>query len=533
MIALLDLNLGRPLRTLLLLRLRAVWRAGRTRLFTPSGLAVAFFLGGFGLLCVLVRLSGEGVFSNPGIVNRFGPMGTAVFWGAQVLMRGGGERLGFSPAERDLLFAAPIHPIRLLLYKLGMMMVTWAVAGLLLAPMVTLYANHTLGGLLVAWLVLPFFQLSAMATALLTDRRGLVAALTHAFIAVVVIAAAANGVEEGPLAAIALHPVTMALRAPFIAASTLMAAPSLSTLAPPALGLAGLNLALAAIVIALGRDAWLEAATVGADQMAGRARRLRHGGIGAIGGVWKVAVPLLPRLGGIGPVMWRRLVEIVRRPATFVAFGGMLTLVAGTAVGMRVWGDLDPPWAALVGVACLVWCLQLIPGTLRFDFRADLDRLEQLLTLPIPALALVLGQCLPMAGLMTATSWVVLLGLGVWQPAFWPWWLMAGAVLPLVALFNVIVENLLFLLLPMRFENGEAALQSVGRNLLTSLGAWVIQFTTLSVAIGLGVALWFLLLNLVIATAFGALPLMVGIAVGAAGTSWRLQTFDITRDVPA
>ena len=91
------------------------------------------------------------------------------------------------------------------------------------------------------------------------------------------------------------------------------------------------NLALVGVVFAL--DAQYLEASATASRIYARVQRLRRGGIGSgeglrRGGKVRVSLPMLPWLGGIGPMVWRQLTTALRGADRLL----LLLLILGTAL---------------------------------------------------------------------------------------------------------------------------------------------------------------------------------------------------------
>lgn len=538
---LLDRWMGPGLRTLVGLRVRAALRTSVGRLRTPSGWVVPLAVAGVWSLAVVARVfQDEAPRFSTDTFERIGPAVLAAGWAALVSLRGGGEQIGFSPAEADQLFAAPHTERQLLRYKLALLVVTWTVAAALLGPLASVYTRAAIAGPLVAGLLFPGLQLSVMNVALLVDRRSGVGSRLGLFAILLALVGASLGVvpDEGTglvdgIEAVVQHPVGQVVLLPFAAATWLFLSEDPQVLAQAALVLLLSNLGLAALVLVQGRSTWIEQAATGAQRRATLVERYRSGGLGANGALWKVAVPRPPTLGGIGPIAWRRIIEMVRRPLSFLAF--LWPLGAAASVGFVAhvtYGRDQPEVVAVTALASLGWTLLLVPSSLRLDFRSDLDRIDQLLALPRPALAIVVGQLLPMTALLAFAAELVVAVSALWQPDLAAWCGFAAVVAPLAASLVVTTENLTFLWLPVRIETGEAALQSVGRNLFTALLSYMVNVVLLSVTIGIGVVVGWVLDRIALGAAITATALALSTLAMLGLAAWRFRTFDPSRDVP-
>ncbi len=527
---------------LIRVRIRAAGRAQLNRMRTPwgalSALATVFFLFAW----FLPRwLSPDFSHRMDAVsVQRVGPFGLLVLWAGQITVRGGGEVLGFVPAEVEHLFAAPYKPSELLRYKVTVLFVTWWLGALLLTPIASFYAHTLLGALLSVSLVLPFLQLSAMVSAMVRDGGKRRPWFRVAFIAVAAslpLLALKMGPHRTPamwatLGAVLDAPISGTLLLPFASASILVGSDSLAEVLRAGGVLAAVDVALVVILLLLGRGEWLETAAEGASYMQQVRSRYRSGGMSTFGTVGSWSVPRFPRWGGAGPLLWRRFTELVRRPATFATLGGVILLVAVLAVALPGGHGQRESSAYALAVASFVWSMVLVPGVLRADFRAELDQMDRLLALPVHPVAVVVGVTLPVAVASAALEMVLLSGVGLYMPNVGAELAPLFVVVPSFAAMVVSVENMLFLFLPVRVESGEAALQSVGRNLIVSMLGWGMQ----GIAFGLGAAAAFGAIwvtgNLWFAATVASGALLAFTAGCVLVAAWRLRRFDPSKHVP-
>src|SRR5262249_6803981 len=152
--------------------------------------------------------------------------------------------------------------------------------------------------------------------------------------------------------------------------------------------------------IIIGLDAhYLETAAAASEKIYRRLERIRRGGVAA-GGLsvaekarW--SLPNLPRWGGVGPLAWRQLVGALRSYAWMVTGAIFLFAMLAPMLVLASQGDRGEPDAILAVFCSMTFFVALfMPSLLTFDFRADVDRMEVLKTLPLPAWRIVVGQML-------------------------------------------------------------------------------------------------------------------------------------------
>ncbi len=460
--------------------------------------------------------------------------------------------LSFRPAEIDLLFAAPFSRRHLLVYKI----VDTGVGGAALALFIGIWQLHYFPNIAAAligiWLAYTFIQLLLIALILLrkaiadpsASRNVRVAALVGvtAFVLVTVIGvikvvgeAASRGTWSLSHLAHAARESTIVSTAlvPFDVLTLAMTAEGISDFALWGVVSAGMIALLFALVVRL--DAFfLETSLTASRRVSRTLERARSSGLVGKTSSMQLNLPLL-RLGGAGPIAWRQSINAIRnyRGVLF-----LLLLMAGTPAAalflVAPGGGEEGSEFTRVMVPAMMGLLVLfvVPAALRFDFRADIDMIDTLKSMPVPSRAVVTGQVLTPAVLLTVVIWVftvtIAISFGYGTPVA-----AAGILLAIpLSLLLAAVENLVFLLYPVRPPVGNPAdITLMARMMLSMLVKGLIVFAALAVAAGagvlggllggwvVGVALtWIALL----ATVAGLIPLMVAL----------YDRFDVSRDAP-
>ncbi len=416
------------------------------------------------------------------------------------LVRGSGDMaFAFLPAEVDFLFPAPFTRRQLLLFKLAQRAVPILFGSLLVAYWMRRVAESWwalwIGVLLAFW----FVHLLSLALALCGQivgserfRRWRLAGGSLILLAVLGGSYwVSRSLEDaGPLetlAAFANSPLGAVLAAPGRPFAAIMSAPSLLPGAAVPLGIAlAMNFFLVVAILRLDAN-WLEAGAESSERLAAKVEEVRRaGGLPAGVGLARLRLPAPPRLAGIGPLVWRSLLAGIRQGVRgLIAVAVLVAIVALPMVIMRSsrggseadaagGGPLDA-----IGWIALGYMSLFLPQVLRLDFRADVDRMDVLKALPVPAWAVALAQCGTPALLVTLLQVPVALFVGFGSPLGIT---TALAFLPTLFglnLLNASLENSAFLLWPMR--------PSRGPGMQFSLGGIVGQFLKMLV-LGLGVA---------------------------------------------
>jgi len=125
---------------------------------------------------------------------------------------------------------------------------------------------------------------------------------------------------------------------------------------------ATINVALIALAMRLDAD-YAEASVIHSQKMYERIQRARRGGLGA----WNTKVsarrrlPVLPWLGGAGPIAWRQMLTALRNARGFLILALLATLVAvPTFLLGRMRGHFTPM------IYALAWMSLFLPARITF-----------------------------------------------------------------------------------------------------------------------------------------------------------------------
>ena len=233
----------------------------------------------------------------------------------------------------------------------------------------------------------------------------------------------------------------------------------------------------------------------------------------------------LPRVGGIGPLVSRQWVGVVRYRGTI-----LMSLALPGALSLSPLITSADAGLMHVGAWLAVSTLLLAPPALRLDFRRDIDRMWLLKSLPVSALTMTLGQLI-LPSLITMVFQLIVVALAYYLVP------TAAATLVLVigclsgfALFSFALENTLFLTFPHRIKQEglammvRAKLVFLGKGLLLALlgGAFLALIT-------LGTDLHYSVATLVVVCIAVSWITAVGMVLLTA-RCWR--RFDIRLDSP-
>jgi hypothetical protein len=463
----------------------------------------------------------------------------------------GGGAIPFTPAEVDLLFPAPFTRRQLLAYKIAKMLAGTIFSGLVSAAALWRFAAGWFQALAAMVLAMSFLQLLRIAISLASQivgaraySRGRKAILVIIFASIVLplVPALLKQQHRG------FYELASALRASKVGAILLAPLDPFGRIFTQTrlwAGLVDASIVLAMDGVLLVLIFWLDAdyLEVSAEQskiLYEKVRRVREGGIMAIGFKARASLPTLPHLGGAGAIAWRQLTSALRGSRGLLVLLVVMMVIAILPMIRSGGGGQRGDRGAGSAIGVLVMMTLVIGNALKFDFRGDLDRMDHLKSLPASALAVCIGQLIAPTLMMTACHLLfvgiisvaqVLLAPPQSQP---PSTLLIGAALlalPVNALLFEI-ENLIFLYFPSRAAVAAGDFQGVGRQILVFFAkALLLVFAggiALLVAVVVHAASGVEILSLASAAAC-----LAAIVVGLVPLLARaFRTFDVSIDVP-
>ncbi len=389
-----------------------------------------------------------------------------------------GPAIHFSPSEINLLFSAPFSRRALLLYKMCFYAFGALLSSLLITLLLPPFTSMPVAAFAGAFLTLLFIQLSSAVIGLLGQwlagyrsmqlRRKHVMLLLAALIAVLVwyFSSVGSGLG-GALARFQSSLAGTLLLAPFDVFVQIFLAPSMypDLLRWATLGVA-VNAGLFAGIILLDRYSY---ETSIAASLALHKRWIRARRSGLLWGAQPVEVRSSrqpPVISGIGPIAWRQLLTALRssRKAVLVflavaLLGGPFLVIASADISL--WSRIGFVFFAAVYV---------LPRTLVFDFRSDLDNMEAFKALPLRSWKISAGQLLAPVLLSSLIECLLLGSVAMCLDGVAR--IISVAMMPFIVPFNVLLyslENLIFLLFP-------TPLVPVGRVDFDFLGRTLVEF---------------------------------------------------------
>lgn len=279
-------------------------------------------------------------------------------------------------------------------------------------------------------------------------------------------------------------------------------------------------------------------------RIADRLNKVRRGGLFGMGPVDAKAASKRVRWyfgrGPFGAVAWVKTAEILRKGRRGLIMSlivvGLVTVVITAITG-------DDEVFARAGAPLLIAALAVLylSGSMRVDFRGELDRMELIKGWPLSSRKLFAAMLLPQ---VTAISVLIVCALVVRAALLDLWHPIMAAValaLPFVAFAWMAVDNLVFLFKPVRFVPGqEGTLHHTGRAMvlfLLRMGLFAVTLAVVSVFGGLALYVseeilrWEELGAVLLVTAT-ALPIFAAVNAGLCVVGGALiRRFDVTREI--
>jgi ABC-2 type transport system permease protein len=467
------------LLTLLRLHFKGKLRHSFRGLRTPRGL---FFLV-FGTLALCGWL-GPRLYNalhaprtDPTFVRTIAPFAILGFCLSNLFASIGENAVAFTGPEIDFLFPGPFTRRSLLGYKILKTALGTTITSVIFSILLLRYSASWIACWIGLWLTVQFMQLFAITVIMLAQTIG-ERAYSGARRAILIVAGALVAIAAIPTLISHLHSPLLeimaqvhgtlagrVLLAPFdVFARTITARPG--DLLKWAMLALLIDVIMLAVVIGLDAN-YLETASAVSQKRYERRQR-RKDGLGqlttASGPRFRVFE--LPRLGGAGPIAWRQMIGAARSSRALL----LLLLVIGFGAGSILWqhGKGGGRLASLEQMlGTVVWMNLVFISMLKFDFRDELDRLDLLRSLPIGPTAIAAAELFTPVLVLTLMQVVLLVALAVSVRGAWRFVLPAAAFAVPFNLLQAGIENLLFLMFPLRSAGLIAGdMQLVGRQMI-------------------------------------------------------------------
>ncbi len=492
------------LRTLMRLKTRGWLRSQRQRLRRPTAVILLLITLGFLSLPVfLLWLPNLGELNEPLTPQRAQQVARLVITllvlvGA--LVTWGHRGLYLPPQEVERLLAAPLRRSQLVRYRLlGTLLRSWPF-GLMLAFFASRNLPHAgfgFAGAFLAYMLIPITtQFASLALVALGDRvenafqrvpvvlpRIIAAFIAWGVVVVVMLgpgSLAKTGADDA-LQRVLTHPASRIVSwpaTPWAKAASATDVRTFSTWFAVAFALTVLLFEVTARLRVDFRAHTLRTATEVSKRLA-NARAGRGLMLGTAQTV--IRAPWWAGTGPMGAILWLRSTFVLRhlRRQWIVVIVQMMV-----AVGIGIFNDgrsgngsITTGFFALLymGLVC------------RVDLRGDLDRMTHVRSWPLSSHRVFLASVLPVAMTVAALSAIAILIKSSLSDRFGEVTLICLAVLPPTALFWLVIDNLVFLHLPVRPIPGQSgALHHVGQNLGSGIIRVLVLLAVAGVSVGTG-----------------------------------------------
>jgi len=538
-----------PPALLLLMRLqfRGLVRRATRGATTPRRLAL-FALGGLILVLWLapgMLMSGRLTRSDPRQVRLAAPVALLGICVLTLITSAGDRAISFTPGEVDLLFPGPFTRRQLIIYKLAKSTTGAALSALFLSIVLHRHARWwpaCFGGVFLSLLLIQFFSINAVIVAQTLGTRMqsrvrwavlILAILGGAIIARHVFAfrAPRNALEL--MQRIDAAPLGHAVLSPFALFGDAMTASDWTTFTAYALPAAAIDALLLGLLLQMDAN-YLEAATIASARRYAQLQRIRGGSMLSIGvsGNAGFHIPVFPRLGGVGPIVWRQITGAARSSKGLLFL--LLILAVGAAPLFFTAGRQIEQFATTFTTVA-VWITLLVSTMLKFDFRGDLDLMDTLKSLPLHPWAVAAGQLIAPAMLMAVTH-LALLGIAAKvAPGHGRALICAGVLIVPMDLLLFAIENLIFLLFPSRPAAASPGdFQILGRQALVLAGKMITLTVFFAPPLGIAVLAYVLSFkSLPAATIAGGISICAEVLALIPVLGWAFRRFDPSIHTPA
>ncbi len=501
---------------------------------------------------------------------------------AVTLIFGGGTKLmTFRPAELDLVVPGPYSPRTLINYKLLTIFASGIFSGIFYALIFARHTGHFVAAFFAGVLATLFSTLAGIALGLVGELAGyhkiIVLSIARGVIMLAVAwviyqfvlaaraakdAAQAASAAAGTDAALRLQavqdaigirarvsgvmsdPLVAIVTAPFkpfahlFAATTPLAALGWGVLC------AAMTFGLWLAIVRMHR-AWQEVAVRVSDESARAAEKLVKG-TRTRGSFSKRFAALAPELHWMGPtraVARRHLMAsmpmVIAMPLIGLLTPIIMYLVVAVSDDAQNAKDVASGVGAIAGFGLLPAAVLISPAMLRMDFRADLDHIETLKTLPFSPIRLVSAQLftpLVVASLMAlglAASAIVVGQGSLLKSIDGSVIALTLAAIPLLILIVLCIDNALFLLLPERpMQTKGVNVAMTGRRVLTTAARILTFGLTLAPAALLGWLAYLITSSTTIAAMVALLVIAAASILGIFLVANTFERFDVSRDMP-
>ena len=510
-----------------------------------------FWLGSM-LVSLVAARNAPQVAAPPEYVERFAPLFLLFYCLSMIATSGSHTPFVFSPAEVQYLFTGPFTRRQLLTYKILTQFLLTLPFTVFMAIGVRSLSGTFFSGFVATVLTFVFMQLFGLCVSLVSCsvgelifsrfRKAVLWGTLIALIAAAVYAFRAggftgNGVDL--MKQLEQTDVVQYLLAPLRWFVKVLTARAWDAEFFRYCGQAlAVDLGLLGLIFTLDAK-YMEQAASNSEKRYARLQKMRSGGLAGLSasraGKPRVFLPPLPRWGGVGTIAWRQMIAALRSERLL---GILLFATAMGAIGpiiAAVTTNKEDNQGLAYSLAGMAFFMSTMLGqAIAFDFRADVDRIEVLKSLPISAWKIAVGQLV--TPVLYSSLYQIFL-IAVLQFTLGHLETVLAFTIVLVWPINLLltgVDNWLFLLFPARMGPATPGdFSQAGRHMLLMLGKLA------ALALGLGfpavfaVAAYYLTGENWAATIIAAfVPAIIMCALPIPLVALAFKNFDVARDTP-
>jgi hypothetical protein len=458
-----------------------------------------------------------------------------------IVSSSGDKAVAFTPGEVDMLFPGPFSRRGLLAFKLLKSALAALITALIMSLPLSVYAVSWPACYVGVFLTLLFIQFFSTAGLLLAQAltRRIYSVIQRAVLVlaggVALFVARNMVVSHGGMHALyefANSELGRNVLAPFDPFGRTITAADPLEFAQSAGEAALIDAGLLVIVVLLDQY-YLEAAAGASARRSAQIQRIRSGSLLSShvkgNATWRLPRP--PWLGGAGPIAWRQATSAARSARGLLMVLVILAIVIGPLFGSTV-ETMD---VARILIGAVGGITVMLSGFLKFDFRGDLDHMDELKALPLRPAAIVIGQIIVPTLILTAAHLLLLGGIMIATPAHRELLAVAaGLALPYNALLMA-AENTIFLLLPSRPAAATPGdFQMLGRQAAQLMMKGFTVFIGLLIAFAVAAPLYILLGGpMIVLTLVAGAILLAETCALIPLMDWAFQRFDPSMDTPA
>ncbi len=454
----------------------------------------------------------------------------------------------FTAGEIEFLFPGPFKRRDLVIYKIITSVMNIIFVALFMSCFFMRFTNLYIAcylGIFFILLFLHFFSMIVAFISLIVSKHAYTLPRKNILltIGVLIIIGLWKGIDWQAAQELLLKPLVLAqmvrdnwyggvILAPFDVFVRTVMAPSFYDLLIWGSAAAGIDILLFCCVISLDAN-YLETSLSVSEKKYAKLERMRQGGVAAISSNRKTAkwsLPLLPWLGGAGPILWRQLTTAMRNSKGVLLLLFIVSMGIGPMIVMKGVSDESVPFFLIIITMYSIFLTQWFP----FDFRSDIDRMDWIKMIPIDSLPIAIGQVLTPVLIVSMLEMIIFGGLAIGVKNNFSL-LLAGILL--APSFNLLLfglENIIFLLYPVRIAKvGPGDFQGFGRMMVVFFLKFIVIILIMGSIIGLGVGGYFLSNKSILVFLAISFTLLTGCGFAVVQCiAWAFEKFDPSIHTP-